>query len=83
MAVFELYDLREGRFAVTHGAGWCWWPEESVGHLIGHLLMLERVMIREYGIDPHSIETAFATIPEYRRFQTNQGRSRRTFGGKT
>lgn len=76
VAVFKFLDPGERSFAMTHGACWCEWAEQSVEELIDALDWLKRIMVREYGIAPQHIEAAFTVIPEYRRHQSNRGRAR-------
>jgi hypothetical protein len=66
VAVFKLYDIGERQFAMTHGACWCDWAQQSVDDLICALNWLDRIMVQQFGIAPQRIETAFAKIPEYR-----------------
>ncbi|GLV27610.1 hypothetical protein TomTYG75_01370 [Sphingobium sp. TomTYG75] len=77
VAVFKFLDPGERSFAMTHGACWCDWAEQSVDELIDALNWLKRIMVREYGITTDRIEAAFACIPEYRRHQTDRGRRER------
>lgn len=66
VAVFELFDPAEGRYAMTHGAGWYWWGVESESYLLDRLAWLKRTLVRDYGISSRRVEEAFAVIPEYR-----------------
>jgi hypothetical protein len=72
VAVFKLFDPGERPFAMTHGACWCDWAEQSVDELINTLDWLKRIMVREFGITPKRIETALANIPEYRRHRSDR-----------
>lgn len=76
VAVFELYDPAEGRFAMNHGAGWYWWADESVEYLVGRLASLKCLMVRDFGMSPRRIEEALAVIPEYRRHKAGRARAR-------
>jgi hypothetical protein len=75
VAVFKLFDPGERRFAMTHGTCWCDWAEQSVDELIDTLDWLKGIMVREYGIAPQRIETAFANIPEYRCDRSDRSRA--------
>lgn len=61
---------------MTHGACWCDWAEQPIGELIEALDWLKSIMTDDYGIAPHRIEAAFANIPEYRQWRTDQGETR-------
>lgn len=76
VAVFKYLDPRDRPFAITHGACWCDWAEQSVDELMDALDWLKDIMVREYDIAPQRIEAAFAVIPEYRRHQSKRGRAR-------
>ena len=76
VAVYKIFDPGERSFAMTHGACWCDWSEQSVDELIDTLNWLKQIMFREFGIAPKRIETAFANIPEYRRHRSNRSRAR-------
>ena len=76
VAVFKLFDPGERPFAMTHGACWCDWTEQSVDELIDTLDWLKQIMVREFGIAPKRIETAFANISEYRRHRSDRSGAR-------
>jgi len=82
VAIVELYDPMEGRFAMTHGAGWYWWSDESIDYLLGRLAWLKRLMVRDFGMSARRIEEAFAVIPEYRFHQADRGRAQQPRRGR-
>ena len=66
VAVLPIFDPAALAYAMTHGACWCDWAEQSVPELLDALEWLKSILAEDYGIALRSIEAAFAVIPEYR-----------------
>ena len=74
VAAVRLYDPAVLSYAMTHGACWCDWAEQSVCELVEALEWLKGVMAKDYGIALRHIDAAFAVIPEYRRHKLLEAR---------
>ena len=72
VAVLEFLDPRERSFAMTDGAGYVGWADQSEDELIEALYRLKLLMVEDYGINPNRIHQAFDAIPEYRRHQAGR-----------
>ena len=76
MCVLELFDPRERYFMMTDGACYQeYWQSQSADLLIGDLVKLKKVLVREFGIKAWRVEGMLRRIREFREFRVAQRRS--------